>query len=184
MIFHPQRPSNSFKDFEQICQLLNFFKRKGVFVKQTEAQQCAFDTLKRVITTLPMLRMPDFEREFILQTNASGVAVGAQLHQEYKEVTHPVAYASSLLDKHKFNRSTVELECAGIAFGLKQFQGLKLSLLKNLHKEVTHYTLPKFFKTILIHYYCKLNVGRKFSHKVTKRLLFKKLQVLMLGCFV
>lgn len=67
--------------------------------------------------------MPDFDREFILQTDASGILVSAQLLQEYNGVKHPVAYASRLLNKHEVNKSTVELECIGIVvFGLSKFQ--------------------------------------------------------------
>jgi hypothetical protein len=114
--------SRFFKNFAQICQPLNWLKRKGVPFHWKETQQAAFDTLKRVITTPPVLKMPDFEKEFVLQTDASGLAVGAQLLQEYNGVLHPVAYASRLLDKHEINRSTVEVECIGVVYGLKKFQ--------------------------------------------------------------
>jgi hypothetical protein len=45
-------------------------------------QQEAFEALKRSISQPPVLRMADFSKKFILQTDASGVALGAVLSQE------------------------------------------------------------------------------------------------------
>ena len=40
------------------------------------------------------LRLPDFDRPFVLEPDASDVAVGAVLLQEYEDGLHPVAYFS------------------------------------------------------------------------------------------
>ena len=41
----------------------------------------AFNLLKEKIVSMPTLRQPDFNRRFILYTDASGFAIGAVLAQ-------------------------------------------------------------------------------------------------------
>jgi len=54
----------------------------------------AFETLISYITNPPILRLPDFEKEFMLQTDACSDDIGAILVQEEE---HPVAFASRKL---------------------------------------------------------------------------------------
>lgn len=68
--------------------------------------------------------MPDFERTFVLQTDASGSVLDAQSTQKYGDDLLLVAYASWLLNKHELNRPTMELEGLAIIFGLKLFSAI------------------------------------------------------------
>jgi hypothetical protein len=53
---------------------LHGLKRKGArFVWGTD-QQASFDSLKRALSEAPVLQIPDFEKEFVLVTDASDVA--------------------------------------------------------------------------------------------------------------
>ena len=58
----------------------------------------AFVALKEVLCAQPILRSPDFDREFVLQTDASDRGVGAVLSQynDYGD-EHPIAYFSRKL---------------------------------------------------------------------------------------
>ena len=58
----------------------------------------AFETLKKKCMTVPVLAFADLEKPFILETNASGIGLGAVLLQEQEDgKLHPVAYTSRAL---------------------------------------------------------------------------------------
>lgn len=63
-------------------------------VKWTPTTNKAFETLKASLTKEPVLRGPDFERPFVLQTDASDVGIGAVLSQVWEDDDQPVAYFS------------------------------------------------------------------------------------------
>ena len=96
------------------------------FVWASEHQK-AFDTLKLALTTAPVLGYPNFEREFILETDASLRGLGAVLSQvDEQGKTHVIAYASQTLrpsEKSMHNYSSAKLELLALKWAVtKKFR--------------------------------------------------------------
>jgi len=67
------------KDFAQVVRPMNVLTRKDVKWQWRVEQQKAFDELKRVFTTKPVLAAPDLDKEFRVEANASNYATGGVL---------------------------------------------------------------------------------------------------------
>ena len=67
------------RDFGAIAAPLTRLLRRDAFAWDTEAK-AAFLALKGALTTGPVLQMPDFDKIFTVDSNASGAGFGAVLH--------------------------------------------------------------------------------------------------------
>ena len=67
------------KNFAQVARPMNMLTRKDMKWQQRSEQQKAFDKLKRVFTTRPVLVVPDLNREFRVEANTSNYATGGML---------------------------------------------------------------------------------------------------------
>ena len=85
--------------------------------------ETAFGELKKRMCSSPVLRSPNFDRPFVLQTDASNRGVGAVLSQSDESGDeHPVAYFSRKLLDREERYSTVEKECLAIKLGVQAFR--------------------------------------------------------------
>ena len=101
--------------------LFSLTHKDSDFVWSEECRN-AFNHLKSLLTNAPLLVFPDFEKEFILETDASGVGLGAVLAQEQDTgAKAPIAYASRTLQKHEKNYGVTELEALGVVWAVKHF---------------------------------------------------------------
>jgi len=70
------------RDFAKIAAPLYKLLCKDTKFNWNEDCQKAFEELKKALMSYPILRMPDFSKEFFLYTDASGLAIGAILAQK------------------------------------------------------------------------------------------------------
>jgi hypothetical protein len=79
------------KHYGMISSPLTQLLKKGVPFLWTDQAQEAFQLLKQALLQGPVLTVPDFSKEFTIETDASDVGFGAVLMQE----GHPIAYFTS-----------------------------------------------------------------------------------------
>ncbi|XP_072169909.1 uncharacterized protein [Diadema setosum] len=83
----------------------------------------ALEVLKHALVKSPVLRNPDFEKEFIVQVDASDRGIGAVLSQKDEKVEeHPIAYISKKLLPREQRYATIEKECLAIVWAIQKFQ--------------------------------------------------------------
>ena len=87
-----------------------------------EVHERAFRDLKGALLCEPVLQSPDFDKHFTVQTDASGVGLGAVLLQGEAEDQRPVAYISRKLFPRETRYSVVELECLAVKWALDTFK--------------------------------------------------------------
>lgn len=71
----------SVKDYGKLTRPLTQLLQKEAFAWHEEAEE-AFQALKWAMTTTPVLALPDFNVEFVLEANTSEVGIKAVLLQE------------------------------------------------------------------------------------------------------
>ena len=74
------------------------------------------------MATAPVLRLPDFEKQFVVTTDASGVAAGAILEQDFGSGLQPIAFASRKLNSTEILYSAYERELLGIVCAIGQWK--------------------------------------------------------------
>jgi hypothetical protein len=86
--------------------------------------QIAFDMLKELVTSYPILRLPDIERPFIIHCDASHVSLGAVLAQidPITNLEYACEFASKTLKEHERLFNIAELECMAVAWAINKFR--------------------------------------------------------------
>ena len=70
------------RGFSQLTTPLTDLTKKGAF-GWSEGAQVVFEKLKEVMSSCPVLAMPDFTQSFVLECDASGEGIGAVLMQDH-----------------------------------------------------------------------------------------------------
>ena len=108
------------KDFSKIAKpirevitgLENQSKRtaKKTFIEWTEAADSAFEHLKKLCTSTPILAYPDYQLPFVLHTDSSSEGLGAVLYQRQEDKLRVIAYASRSVSKSESHYPAHKLE--------------------------------------------------------------------------
>jgi hypothetical protein len=101
---------------------LTMLTRKGISFDWSLDCQEAFESIKGMLTKAPLLRYPDFSREFILYTDWQPGATAAILGQEGEDGEYVIAYASRTLHGAELNYSPTDGELLAIVWAVKLFR--------------------------------------------------------------
>ncbi|KAM2142317.1 hypothetical protein ACFX1Q_008481 [Malus domestica] len=82
----------------------------------------AFNKLKELLSTAPVIMPPDWSLPFELMCDASDYDVGAVLGQRVNKVSYVIYYASQTLNDAQLNYLTKEKELLAVVFALEKFR--------------------------------------------------------------
>jgi len=100
--------------------LTDMLKKNKKF-EWTEAAQRAFVDLKSRLASRPILKSPDYNKQFLLAVDASQNCVGACLFQITDELEHPICFLSRKLKIHELHYATIEKEALALVTAVRAF---------------------------------------------------------------
>lgn len=110
------------KDYAKIIEPINKLVRKDFKYEWGEAQENAFQEIKRLLTEAPMLHRPVPGAEYFIHCDASDTGLGSMITQKVDDVERVIAYASTALKKSERNYSTTEKECLAIKTAIEKWR--------------------------------------------------------------
>ena len=101
--------------------LINLLKKNVPFLFDDKCMH-AFNSLKTILTSAPVLRYPDFSGKYPFQvyTDASDKAIGAVLQQTFPDGSHPIAYASRVLQPSEICLPIYARESLAVVFAIAE----------------------------------------------------------------
>ena len=111
------------KEYAFITEPLTQLTRKDEDFSWSEVRNQAFNKLKEILASKPVLKLPDFEKTFKVIVDACGQGIGGILQQDH----HPIAYESRQLRIYEKNYPGHDLELLAVGNALKQWQHYLLS---------------------------------------------------------
>ncbi|MBW0480387.1 hypothetical protein O181_020102 [Austropuccinia psidii MF-1] len=112
------------KDFASIERPLYKLCDKDTVFEMTVDRVKVFDSLRKSLTTYPLLLMPDLKLPFNLYIYASGDGLGAALNQvqiiNYKPVEGPICFISRKIKPTEARYGESKMECLCLVWALKK----------------------------------------------------------------
>ena len=102
----------------KIPKSLTLLTRQQVKFDWTPEHQTAFIHLKDTIVQVPILHYPNSNTTYIIYTDASDDACGAQLSQEHDGTEFPVAFLSHTFTEAQCKWSITKQEAFGVYYAI------------------------------------------------------------------
>ena len=109
-------------NFASVARPLHKLTEANIEFAWTSEYHTSFDTLKKLLSTAPVLSYPDFTVEFILDTDACSHGIGTVLSQLKDEVEHPVPFAIPTLTKAEGNYCVTRKELLAVVEFVRHFR--------------------------------------------------------------
>ena len=109
------------KSYSSIAEPLFKILRENEF-HWTDAERAAFQALKTALTSTPVLGIPTSTDPFILDTDASNFAIGAELIQVQNGQERVIGYGSYTLSKEQRRYCTTRKELLAVIRFIRQFR--------------------------------------------------------------
>lgn len=114
------------RGFGEIARPLDALRHSNNF-EWGEREESAFQRLKMALTSNELLAYPNFDKPFIVTTDASNIALGGVISQvDEAGIERPICYASKALKGAEKNYSTHEKEALGIIWMLERHRFILL----------------------------------------------------------
>jgi hypothetical protein len=126
-------------DFSKIVKPITSLLKNDTKFNWSSRCNEAFEQLKVLLTTAPVLAQPDIEKPFDVYCDASGSGLGCVLMQEGRVI----AYASRQLRRHEEHYPTHDLELAAVVHALKIWRHYLLG--NTFHLYTDHKSLKYIF---------------------------------------
>lgn len=108
------------KNYSKITVPINTLLQKEKAFVWTDECQNSFETLKKALTSAPILAFPDLEQPFTLTCDASGSAIGYILGQvDDNKRERVISYGGRALKNEEKNWTISEKECIAVLEGIK-----------------------------------------------------------------
>lgn len=137
-ILNYPRPK-SIRDIRRLMGLMGFYQKfipryshltapitdllkKSKKFKWTDEADLALEELKSVLTSAPVLANPDYSKPFIIETDASQLAVGAALLQNFEDGKRIIGYFSKKLSSAQRKYAATEKECLAVLLAIENFR--------------------------------------------------------------
>ena len=110
------------KNLADLLAPLHELTRKGCPEKIVWTEQCqsCLDRIQTIISSEPVLIVPDVNDQFFVQTDASGDGIGCTLLQRRDGLLKPCRFHSRKLLPREANYSVIERECLAIVWALQK----------------------------------------------------------------
>ena len=110
------------QDFAKFAKPLHNLTRKNVTLISDQECEAAFLALKEQLMSAPILVPPHDEGQYVLDTDASDMALGAVLQQEQDGQLRVIRYASHALTNAERRYCITRKELLGVVYGLKKYR--------------------------------------------------------------
>ena len=109
------------KGFAKIAKLLTMFTHQQVKFDWSSTHHTAFLSLKEAIIQTSILHYPDPNKKYIVYTDASDDACGAQLSQEHNGMEFSIAFLSHTFPETQRKWSTTKQEAYGVYYTITKW---------------------------------------------------------------